>query len=194
MNIHTTHRFLDIVLFIVDDIFLNLSCKSGYIVSLSLAGEHRFPINTTHQQATTIIEICVETGLSVWVRHYFSTSFSLYFFLSLSLSLYFYFTLYVCMFSSTIHSFSLSLSLSLSLCLYASIFPFFSLSIFSIFSLYHPFFLLLTLSFRITKNLGIKFFLTQKRLRVHWLTFWCAWCLKCTFTLCARQLTSVSFM
>jgi len=115
LNIHTTYRFLDIVLFIVDDIFLNLSCKSGYIVSLSLAGEHRFPINTTHQQATTIIEICVETGLSVWVRHYFSTSFSLYFFLSLSLSLYFYFTLYVCMFSSTIHSFSLSFSLSLSL-------------------------------------------------------------------------------
>ena len=124
MNIHTTYRFLDIVLFIVDDIFLNLSCKSGYIVSLSLAGEHRFPINTTHQQATTIIEICVETGLSVWVRHYFSTSFSLYFFLSLSLPLFSFHSLcmYVFINHSLFLSLSFSLSLSLSVCIDISFF------------------------------------------------------------------------
>ena len=114
------------------------------------------------------LSFSLSLSLSVWLHHSFSLSLSLLSSLALSLSL----------------------SFSLSVCLHRY-FPLFSLSIFS---LYHPFFLLLTLSFRITKNLGIKFFLTQKRLRVHCLTFWCAWCLKCIFTLCARQLTSVSFM
>ena len=109
LKTHTTHRLFDIVLLVVDDIFLNLSCKSGYMFSLSLSGEHRFPINTTQQQATTIFELFVDARLSVWVRHYFPTSFSLYFFISLSLPLYFSLSLslslYVCNNISLLHCF-----------------------------------------------------------------------------------------